>query len=348
MPEGKNHYPPVAIVTPVYNGSPYLERTMACVQGQTYPNLVHVVLDNASTDDTPRIIAEAQGGRVAIVTRRNSSVLPQVENWNAAIAMTPPEAAYVKFLCADDLIRADAIERMVGIAEAHPNVHFVTAVDVFDDWIKPAEFDQKDGVYDGREIMQRLLSGAISWFPFPHLFFRVTRDRLNNPFDPATLPAPDADFAMRLLLDGDMGFVNAPLFYTRKHAASATSHMGGSRLFIITGLERVQRYGRHVLAPGEFERICRGALRGLLRHVLAWRVTGQSPMAAQTMQALAELGFKPVMKDYFAAVMTWPYHKLRKTVQARVQRGTSPPIRMTEADFLENMQIGAAGKPRAA
>lgn len=342
MSKGKNQYPQVAVVTPVYNGSPYLQRTLACVQGQTYPNLVHVVLDNASTDDTPRVIAEARGGRVPILARRNSSVLPQIENWNAAIAMTPPEAAYVKFLCADDLVRADAIERMVNIAEAHPNVHLVTAIDVFDDWVKPTEFDQKDGVYEGRQVMQRLLRGTISWFPFPHLFFRVTPGRLDNPFDPATTPAPDADFAMRLLLDGDMGFVNAPLFYTRMHAESATSHMGGSCLFIITGLERIQRYGRHVLPQWEFERICSGALRVLLRHILVWRVFRHSNLAAQTLRTLAELGFKPVPQDYFEAVMTWPYHKARKVVHARIQRHTDPPMHMIEADFLKNVQTGAS------
>ena len=336
MDEGKKHHPLVAVVTPVHNGSPYFERTVACVQAQTYPNLVHVVLDNASTDDTPRVISEAQGGRVPIHSRRNSAVLPLVDNWNAAIAMTPPGAAYVKFLCADDLIRADAIERMVGIAEAHPNVHFVTAVDVFDDWIKTPEFEQRDSVYDGRDIMQRLLSGAVSWFPFPHLFFRVTPGRLNNPFDPTTLPAPDADFVMRLLLDGDMGFVNAPLLYTRKHAASATDLMGGSRLFVVTGLDRIKRYGSHVWAPSEFERNCRGAMRVLLRHVLAWRAMGQPQLSAQTLRALAELGFAPKLNDYLAAIVTWPYHKLRRRVQARGQHAAAPPTRLTETDFLES------------
>ncbi len=39
-----NIRPLVAIVTPVYNGNPWLVRTLASVQAQTYPNLVHVVL----------------------------------------------------------------------------------------------------------------------------------------------------------------------------------------------------------------------------------------------------------------------------------------------------------------
>ena len=110
--------PLVAVVTPVYNGEPHLKHTLRCVQAQTYPNLVHVVLDNASTDDTPEQIRAAEGGRVPIQAHRNDKLLPQVENWNAALALCPPEAKYVQFLAADDLIRSDAIEKLVEAAEA--------------------------------------------------------------------------------------------------------------------------------------------------------------------------------------------------------------------------------------
>src|ERR1700731_169502 len=51
-----NDPPLVAITTPVYNGERYLGETMACVQAQTYPNLVHLVVDNASTDRSAEII----------------------------------------------------------------------------------------------------------------------------------------------------------------------------------------------------------------------------------------------------------------------------------------------------
>ena len=63
--------PLVAVVTPVYNGGRYLAETLASVQAQTYPRLIHVVLDNASTDATPELIEQAHGGRVPILARRN-------------------------------------------------------------------------------------------------------------------------------------------------------------------------------------------------------------------------------------------------------------------------------------
>lgn len=89
--------PLITIVTPVYNGARYLRETMECVQAQTYPNLVHVVLDNASTDETPQIIESFKGRRVPILTARNFDIIPQQANWEKAIRLTPSGAAY--FLC---------------------------------------------------------------------------------------------------------------------------------------------------------------------------------------------------------------------------------------------------------
>ena len=85
--------PLVAVLTPVYNGAKYLAETMACVQAQTYPNLVHIVLDNASTDATPEIISRYLNLRVPVVTKRNSTLLPQRENYNATVALAPVQRA---------------------------------------------------------------------------------------------------------------------------------------------------------------------------------------------------------------------------------------------------------------
>ena len=49
--------PLVAVITPVYNGAKHVEDALSAVQAQTYRPLVHCIVDNASTDATPDIIA---------------------------------------------------------------------------------------------------------------------------------------------------------------------------------------------------------------------------------------------------------------------------------------------------
>jgi polysaccharide pyruvyl transferase WcaK-like protein/glycosyltransferase involved in cell wall biosynthesis len=344
--EAPNIRPLVAIVTPVYNGNPWLARTLASVQAQTYPNLVHVVLDNASTDDTPSVIAAACGGRVPIITRRNTSLLPQIDNWNAAIALTPAQAQYVKFLCADDILRADCIERLVAVAESDPNIDLVTAVDTFGDQVKTHGLDANRCVYEGREVMLRILRGEIPWFPFHHLFFRVTPERLNEPFDTTTFPAPDADFVFRLLREAKMGFVNDRLFYTRVHEKSQTTAIGGDSNFIYTGLQRLDRFAGGVMSPGEIARTRTGIRRQILRHVIAWKALGQTALATEHLARLARDSYSPNTIEYITAVLTWPSHKLRKTIR-RFNDGSGSLPKLTETQFLNGTTSAASARVKA-
>src|SRR5215475_13035662 len=130
--------PLVAVVTPVYNGAAYLEATMRCVQRQTYDRLVHVIIDNCSTDETPDISDRYRTGRVELLTTRNESLVPLKENWTRALRAAPDEAVYLKFLCADDLIRSDCIARFVEVAESDEKVEVVLSHDIFVDMVRRA------------------------------------------------------------------------------------------------------------------------------------------------------------------------------------------------------------------
>ena len=147
--------PLVAVLTPVYNGGKYLAETMACVQAQTYPNLVHVVLDNASTDTTPEIISRYLNSRVPVVTKRNSALLPQRENYNATVALAPAEARYLKILAADDLMRPDAIARLVDVCERNPNVTTASCLDCYNGTVRSIDLHPTRETHPGREFAER-------------------------------------------------------------------------------------------------------------------------------------------------------------------------------------------------
>ncbi len=51
----------VTVITVVFNGDKYLERTIQSVTNQDYPNLEYVVIDGGSTDGTIDIIRKYQG-----------------------------------------------------------------------------------------------------------------------------------------------------------------------------------------------------------------------------------------------------------------------------------------------
>ena len=46
----------ISIITPVFNGSKYIETTINSVLSQTYKNIQYIVVDGGSTDGTRQII----------------------------------------------------------------------------------------------------------------------------------------------------------------------------------------------------------------------------------------------------------------------------------------------------
>lgn len=345
----RSDLPLVAVVTPVFNGAPWLERTLACVQRQTYRNIVHVILDNASTDESPRMIDRARAGTTPIIVRRNPQTLRQTDNWNAAMAMAPPEARYVKWLCADDLMTPDCIEKMVRLAESDPEIDLVLAVDVVDDMLKGDRLEAPRNIYSGPEIARLLLTDRLRHLPAAHMFFRASPERLRAPFDAATVPAMDADFVVRDLLHRKVGYIFEPLLFTRVTPATETAKRGGFRTSILPGLSRLTRYGPQLLSADEFQAAKRRERRKLTRHALAWKAA-RDENAERAVEMLRAEGFMPTAIDYAVAVASWPAHKVRREL---ARFGAGPPWSagpMSERDFLGEAQApppGDASPPRS-
>lgn len=88
--------PTLSVVTPAYNQAEFLRDTIESVFSQDYPNIEHVVLDDGSTDDTPKILAE-YGDRVRWETHKN---MGQTATINKGWAMTSGEI--ITWLNSDD------------------------------------------------------------------------------------------------------------------------------------------------------------------------------------------------------------------------------------------------------
>lgn len=88
--------PTLSVVTPAYNQGEFLRDTIESVLSQDYPNIEHVVLDDGSTDDTPKILAE-YGDRFVWETQPN---MGQTATINKGWAMTSGEI--ITWLNSDD------------------------------------------------------------------------------------------------------------------------------------------------------------------------------------------------------------------------------------------------------
>jgi len=120
--------PLVTIIVPVFNGERYLRESLDSIVSQTYPRIEVLVMDDASTDRTPEIIA-AYGDRVR--GRRQARNRGIYGNANDGIALARGE--YVAIYHADDVYLPTIVEREVGFLGHYPEAGAVFCADIFID-----------------------------------------------------------------------------------------------------------------------------------------------------------------------------------------------------------------------
>lgn len=287
--------PLVAIVTPVYNGERYLAEAMESVQAQTYPNLVHVVLDNASTDRTAEIIESFRGRRVPLLVKRNDELLPMDPNWNAALRLTPPEAGYFSLLCADDTITPDAIARCVALAASDPQITMVTSTAERHGKTLDHRWPRDQAVFDARTALSRFftMEGLIL---APQLLVRADMLREADPFFPLDCGmASDTAAALRTIAKGKLGVIHEPLTMNRIHADSVTSsEMSPTKQNFCDWLVLVERYAPLAFDEQDYRHYYRRYRRYHIRRLFAWRwKLGEAKIYRAQMERLAALGAKP-------------------------------------------------------
>jgi glycosyltransferase involved in cell wall biosynthesis len=107
--------PLVSIVTPVYNGSEYLEQLIQSVRNQDYPNIEHIVIDDGSRDN---------GATVAILRK-----YPHLTWWSHTnrgqyatmnVGLQSAKGDIISFVNADDVISPNAVSAVVNFLAEHP------------------------------------------------------------------------------------------------------------------------------------------------------------------------------------------------------------------------------------
>src|ERR1700730_8463005 len=166
-----SRHPLVSIVTPVYNGEPYLRECIESVLAQTYDNWEYIVVDNCSQDATPQILEEFAARDKRIRVFRNDTLLPIIANHNKAFGLISADSRYCKVVSADDWLLPECVARMVELAEKHPSVGIVGAYQLSggsDRWyVRNHGLAYSKTVIPGREICRLQLLGKLSVFGNP-------------------------------------------------------------------------------------------------------------------------------------------------------------------------------------
>lgn len=111
--------PRVSLITPCYNGMPYLRAAIDSVLGQDYPDIEYLVMDGGSTDGTVELLHE-YGERVRWVSEKDQGQADAI-----ARGFEQTNGAILGWLNADDVLKPGAIRRVVEAFRAHPETGLI-------------------------------------------------------------------------------------------------------------------------------------------------------------------------------------------------------------------------------
>lgn len=240
--------PLVSVVTPFYNTARYLAECIESVLAQSYQCFEYILVDNCSSDGSGEIAARYAQRDPRIRLIRRSELLPQVQNYNAALAEISVQSEYCKIVQADDFIFPECLRLMVQAFEQSESIGLVSAYDLKADVVRGSGFPYARSPLSGKETAQIYLREGIFPFGSPTtVMYRSSIVRGSQPFYSEGRLHEDTEKCMEILQHWDFAFVPHVLSFLRVDDASISA---GSRSFHPDLLDRyiiVKRYSSSFL-----------------------------------------------------------------------------------------------------
>lgn len=206
--------PRVSICIPVYNTARFIGDAVRSALDQTYQDLELVIVDNASTDSTPEILAAFDDPRIRRF--RNEQNIGAQGNFNRAVSFARGE--YLKVLCADDLLYPTCLERQVAVFDADADEAIAVvgcARDIIDErgkrWLRRG-FPSGGGRIAGATAIRMTVRSGTNIFGEPAaILVRTKAVKAAGAFDSRFGFCLDLDLWCRLLAAGDLYMLDEAL-----------------------------------------------------------------------------------------------------------------------------------------
>jgi glycosyltransferase involved in cell wall biosynthesis len=248
----------VSVIVPTYNRANLVAETLRSILTQTAPPREVIVVDDGSTDDTPRVLAEF-ADRVIIERVPNAGVQAA-----RRIGIERAASEWIALCDSDDIWLPDYLAAQTRLLQASPSINFsfgnfsilrerdVDPISKFD--TAPARFwdDIPRHVLPEGWLFEASLAGRS--FVFHPIFpsatmFTKTLFRAVGGFDRATksFRNEDADFTLRCLYRATVGAVPQPLVLIRKHESNVSGDVLRLTLDEIASLRHVRQHHKEAV-----------------------------------------------------------------------------------------------------
>jgi len=228
MPEAIPQTSPlVSIGVPVFNEAAHLAMTLDSLLAQDYSNIEIVICDNASTDATPDICANAAGSDPRVRVLRATENQGATANFQRCL----DEAHGSLFMWAGghDLWSASYVSQCIAALDAH---HGAVVAVPESNWIDESGqvYGSRASILDTRDMppLARLLT--LLWANMHPMYGLIRIDKLRACGPLPNYPGADLVLLARLVLEGD--FVPAPAaLWSRRQARTQENYRDRQRRY---------------------------------------------------------------------------------------------------------------------
>jgi glycosyltransferase involved in cell wall biosynthesis len=199
----------VSIIVPSYNQGKFIRRTLESIFSQDYRPIEVIVIDGASTDETPSVLESFDSRpELSWVSEPDSGV---VEAVNKGFARAKGEFGAIQ--SSDDFYLPGAVSAGVSALRKNPSLAFAFG-DV-------AKVDEQGRSLSRTELPPFTLEGMLTfapWIPQPSTFFRMGLAKALGGWRTHVPYAADTDLWLRMALQAPAAKIEALLAERSMHA----------------------------------------------------------------------------------------------------------------------------------
>lgn len=195
------------IILPTHNGSRYISQSIKSCLDQTYKNIELIIVDDASTDNTPDIIASYTDARIQYIRHRKNKGLPSALNTGFKAAT----GKYLTWTSDDNYYMPEAIEKLLECLVTSPGSDFVYA----DYW----GYYQNTGKKELRILPDILCLNEMNEVGACFLYTRKVYETLGG-YNPKYMYIEDYDYWIRITKRFKAVHCQQPLYVYREHEKS--------------------------------------------------------------------------------------------------------------------------------
>lgn len=242
--------PQVSVLMAVYNGVDYLDQAVESILGQTWRDFEFIVVDDASTDDTPQMLAQYEDPR--IVRLRNDANLGLARSLNRGLSRA--RGRYIARQDADDASLPDRLAKQVAFLNSHPRAGLVGATA---SWIDDAGNELR--VWRTPTDNDRLQEDLLRYCPIIHgsvLLRRTAMGEVGGQYTDAFRTGQDYDLWLRMSERWDVAVLVDVLYRYRWHEGMASKQRqaeqaANARQALMNAVARRAVLGRSLAKPLE-------------------------------------------------------------------------------------------------